>query len=47
MGGGRGGGEVEECVVRGEVVSVVNACYVVKVGVLDEGKAVSVRSEMK
>lgn len=39
-GGGGGGGEVQEGVVGGEVVAVVDAREVVEVGVLQEGEAV-------
>ena len=37
-----GGNEVEEDVIGGEVVAVVDAGDVVEVGVLEEGEAVSV-----
>jgi hypothetical protein len=43
VGRGRGGREVEERVVGGEVMPVVDAGYVVEVGVLDEGEVVSRR----
>jgi hypothetical protein len=38
--GGRGGREVQERVVGGEVVPVVDTGYVVEIGVLDEGEVV-------
>lgn len=40
-GGGLGGGEVEEGVVGGEVVAVVDAGYVVEESLLEEGVAVA------
>ena len=36
-----GGGEIEERIIGGEVVPVINAGYVVEVGVLNEGVVVS------
>jgi hypothetical protein len=38
---GRGGREVEEGVVWGKVVPVVDAGYMMEIGVLDEGEVVA------
>lgn len=37
---GQGGGQVQQCVVRGEIVAVVDAGEVVEVGVGEEGGGV-------
>lgn len=39
---GKGGVEIEECVIGGKVMAVIDSRYVVEIGVLEEWEAISV-----